>query len=135
MKCRVAADRNRPNSANCSGDYWELNPDLRNHNPGHYHYAIVTMGRDGVEPSPSGFSDQCYRPHKLSSQSEVVPIRIELILSPYQRDFLPLKDGTISGQDWTRTNDVSLSRFYRPLPSPLGYLPKVCRRRFELRTT
>lgn len=27
------------------------------------------MGRDGVEPSPSGFSDQCYRPRKLPSQS------------------------------------------------------------------
>ena len=88
------------------GDYWELNPDLRNHNPGHYHYAIVTVGRDGVEPSPSGFSDQCYRPRKLSSQ--IVPNRIELLLSAYQTDFLPLEDGTISGQGWTRTNDVSV---------------------------
>ena len=26
------------------------------------------VGREGVEPSPSGFSDQCYRPRKLSTQ-------------------------------------------------------------------
>ena len=61
---------------------------------------------------------------RVSYRPKVVPNRIELLLSAYQTDFLPLEDGTISGQGWTRTNDVSLSRFYRPLPSPLGYLPK-----------
>ena len=45
---------------------------------------------------------------RISYRPEIVPNRIELLLSPYQRDFLPLKDGTISGQGWTRTNDVSV---------------------------
>lgn len=45
---------------------------------------------------------------RVSYRPEIVPNRIELLLSAYQTDFLPLEDGTISGQGWTRTNDVSV---------------------------
>ena len=37
------------------GDYGELNPDLWDHNPRHYHYAIVTVGEVGVEPTHVDF--------------------------------------------------------------------------------
>ena len=70
-----------------------------------YFKELYMLGSWIAQLTP-GFSDQCYRPRKLSSQ--IVPNRIELLLSAYQTDFLPLEDGTISGQGWTRTNDVSV---------------------------
>lgn len=37
------------------GDYWEFNPDLRNYNLWHYHYAIVTVDSTGIESRTRGF--------------------------------------------------------------------------------
>ena len=59
-------------SSRALGDYGESDPDLWDHNPRHYHYAIVTVGEVGVEPTPADFQSAA------STELASLPNRVDL---------------------------------------------------------
>lgn len=65
----------------------------------------------GVEPTPFGFSDRRYRPHKLSKQVKQVT-GFEPVISPWQGEVLPLYYTCIirllrqSPEGWTSLNST-----------------------------